>query len=218
MEIDKDAEIRQMNLSEKKIAPCRGCFACWNKTPGKCVMTDDMQEGIEGELWADLMIWSFPLYYFSVPGLLKNFIDRQLPMNLPFMEEQEGQTGSGGHPSRYDMSGKRHLLISTCGFYTAKNNYDSVTKLFDHVCGAGQYESIFCGQGELFRVPELKARTDEYLECVRQAGREYAQKQAISEGTKEKLRELLYPRDVFEKMADASWGVEKRAAKRKIRC
>ena len=86
------------------------------------VMTDDMQEGIEGELWADLMIWSFPLYYFSVPGLLKNFIDRQLPMNLPFMEEQEGQTGSGGHPSRYDMSGKRHLLISTCGFYTAKNN------------------------------------------------------------------------------------------------
>ena len=61
MEIHKDAEIRQMNLSEKKIAPCRGCFACWNKTPGKCVMTDDMQEGIEGELWADLMIWSFPL-------------------------------------------------------------------------------------------------------------------------------------------------------------
>lgn len=203
LEIDKDAEIRQLNLSEKKIAPCRGCFACWNKTPGKCVMTDDMQEGIEGELWADLMIWSFPLYYFNVPGLLKNFIDRQLPMNLPFMEEQEGQTGSGGHPSRYDMSGKRHLLISTCGFYTAKNNYDSVTKLFDHVCGAGQYESIFCGQGELFRVPELKARTDEYLECVRQAGREYAQKQAISEDVKEKLRELLYPRDVFEKMADA---------------
>ena len=214
LEIHKDAEIRQMNLSEKKIAPCRGCFACWNKTPGKCVMTDDMQEGIEGELWADLMIWSFPLYYFSVPGLLKNFIDRQLPMNLPFMEEQEGQTGSGGHPSRYDMSGKRHLLISTCGFYTAKNNYDSVTKLFDHVCGAGQYESIFCGQGELFRVPELKARTDEYLECVRQAGREYAQKQAISEGTKEKLRELLYPRDVFEKMADASWGVEKNSGEK----
>ena len=47
LEIDKDAEIRQLNLSEKKIAPCRGCFACWNKTPGKCVMTDDMQEGID---------------------------------------------------------------------------------------------------------------------------------------------------------------------------
>ena len=112
------------------------------------------------------------------------------------------------------MSGKRHLLISTCGFYTAKNNDDSVTKLCDHGCGAGQYESIFCGQGELFRVPELKARTDEYLECVRQAGREYAQKQAISEGTKEKLRELLYPRDVFEKMADASWGVGKKSGEK----
>ncbi len=45
LEIHKDAEIRQLNLSGKKIAPCRGCFACWNKTPGKCVMTDDMQGG-----------------------------------------------------------------------------------------------------------------------------------------------------------------------------
>ena len=89
-----------------------------------------------------------------------------------------------------------------------------MTKLFDHVCGAGQYESIFCGQGELFRVPELKARTDEYLECVRQAGREYAQKQAISEGMKEKLRELLYPRDVFEKWRNDELGVEKKSRRK----
>ena len=26
----------------------------------------------------------------------------------------------GGHPSRYDMEGKRYVLISTCGFYTAQ--------------------------------------------------------------------------------------------------
>ena len=107
---------------------------------------------------------------FQRSGAFEKLYRQAAAHEPPFMEEQEGQTGSGGHPSRYDMSGKRHLLISTCGFYTAKNNYDSVTKLFDHVCGAGQYESIFCGQGELFRVPELKARTDEYLECVRQAG------------------------------------------------
>jgi len=46
--------------------------------------------------------------------------DRQLPMNLPFMTEREDGMGSGSHPSRYDMSGKRYILISTCGFYSAE--------------------------------------------------------------------------------------------------
>jgi hypothetical protein len=41
--------------------------------------------------------------------------------------------GSGSHPSRYDLSGKRHVLISTCGFYSAEGNYDGVKSLFDHI-------------------------------------------------------------------------------------
>lgn len=48
-----------------------------------------------------------PVVLLYRSGALKNVIDRQLPMLLPFMEEKEGQIGSGGHPSRYDMSGKR---------------------------------------------------------------------------------------------------------------
>ena len=101
-------------------------------------------------------------------------------------------------------------MIPPAAFITAKNNYDSVTKLFDHVCGAGQYESIFCGQGELFRVPELKARTMNIWNVSDRRGANTHRNRRFQKGTKEKLRELLYPRDVFEKMADASWGVEKK--------
>jgi len=171
-------------------------------------MKDDMQTVIEGLLSANMVIWSFPLYYYSVPGLLKNLIDRQLPMSLPFMCESRDGNGSGGHPSRYDRSMVKHVLISTCGFYSAEGNYDSVTRMFDHVLGQGKYTSIFCGQGELFRVKELSARTDAYLAAVRQAGREYAGGRIQAE-TEKKLKALLYPREVFEKMADASWGISK---------
>ena len=41
-------------------------------------------------------------------------------MVLPFMTEREDGIGAGAHPARYDMSGKRHVLISTCGFYSAE--------------------------------------------------------------------------------------------------
>ncbi len=199
-------ETREMAVNRLNIHSCLGCFSCWNKTPGKCCIADDMAGVIEAMLWADVTVWSFPLYYFSVPGPMKNLIDRQLPMVLPFMEEDGGETGSGSHPARYDMSGKRTVLISTCGFYTAEGNYDGVRSLFDHICGKGRYTALFCGQGELFRVPELKQRTEEYLGYVRQAGREY-KKGGISAGTQACLNQLLFPRKVFEEMADASWGV-----------
>ena len=119
---------------------------------------------------------------------------------------------NGGHPSRYDMSGKRTVVISTCGFYTAKGNYGGVTDLFDRLCGKDGYTALFCGQGELFRVKELAERTDEYLFWVRKAGGEFARGD-IREETRGKLDQNLFPRDVFEAMADASWGVGKSGEK-----
>ena len=198
-----------LSVGALDIKPCRGCFSCWSKTPGKCCIHDDMQEIIEKILRADVVIWSFPLYYFGLPGPLKNLIDRQLPMALPFMS---AEAENGGHPSRYDMSGKRTVVISTCGFYTAKGNYSCVSDLFDRLCGKGGYTALFCGQGELFRVNELAERTDEYLSWVRKAGEEFASS-AISEETRGKLDQNLFPRDVFEAMADASWGVSKSGEK-----
>jgi len=199
--------VKEVCAAKLDIRPCLGCFGCWNKTPGKCCIEDSMAEILENMLWADVILWSFPLYYFSVPGPLKNLMDRQLPLSLPFMTRD---SKTGGHPSRFDMSRKRHVVISTCGFYTAEGNYDGVDATFTHMCG--KYTSIYCGQGELFRVKELSARTDEYLSWVRDAGAEFAEGDLSAE-TRQKLKTLLYPRDTFEAMADASWGVEESGEK-----
>lgn len=161
--------IDEMHVASMNVGACKGCFACWQKTPGVCCINDDMQTVIGKMLEADIVVWSFPLYYFSVPGILKNVIDRQLPMSLPFMSTKDDGYGSGSHDCRYDMEGKRHVLISTCGFYSAEENYDSVLRMFDHFLGKGHYTTIFCGQGELFRVKELSKRTDEYLATVKSA-------------------------------------------------
>lgn len=208
----QNIQTKELLISRMNIKPCLGCFSCWSRTPGQCCIQDDMRQVIQDLLWADIAIWSFPLYYFTVPGPLKNLIDRQLPMLLPFMEEKEGQVGNGNHPSRYDMSRKRTVVISTCGFYTAEGNYDGIYSLFDHLRGRGNYTTVFCGQGELFRVPELSARTKEYLSYVKSAGREYAGG-GISGQTKELLDQLLLPKETFEACADASWGIDKGGGK-----
>ena len=77
-ETEKSNEVitEELNLASLKIASCKGCFSCWKNTPGECCIKDDMPSIIEKELEADLIVWSFPLYYFNVPGMLKNLIDR----------------------------------------------------------------------------------------------------------------------------------------------
>lgn len=209
----EDVQVEELTVKQLDVKPCLGCFSCWNKTPGQCCIQDDMHMVIQKRLWADVTIWSFPLYYFNVPGGLKSLIDRQLPMVLPFMTEREDQVGNGCHPMRYDMSGKKNVIISTCGFYTAEGNYDSVLSMFDHMCGKDQYTTLFCGQGELFGVPELSRRTDKYLGYVKNAGKEYVEG-GISADTRNELNRLLYPKAVFEKMADASWGIDKESGKK----
>jgi multimeric flavodoxin WrbA len=194
---------KTLTVADAEITPCLGCFSCWRKTPGACVIQDDMGEALSEIIAADIVVWAFPLYYFSVPGKLKNLIDRQLPLNLPFMADGDK---SGGHPLRYDLSRQRHVVISICGFWTAEGNYDSIISMFSRYYGVEKCTWVFCGQGELFRVSELSGRTNAYLETVRRAGAEFAAG-GISVGTEAELAEPLYPREVFEKMADASWGI-----------
>ena len=103
---ENELVVEEVSVNKLELNSCVGCFSCWNKTPGECIIKDDMQEVIEKLLWADITIWSFPLYYFSVPSKLKTLIDRQLPMVLPFMEKG---AKSGSHLTRYDMSNKRNI-------------------------------------------------------------------------------------------------------------
>lgn len=195
-----------INIKSMNINHCNGCFACWHTTPGKCVIKDDMDAIIEKYIKADIIIWSFPLYYYSMPSKIKAVMDRLLPTNLPFILTDTD--GCNSHPHRYDLSHQKYILISTCGFYSTKNNYDSLYKQFE-ILYPNNFEKIICTEGELFRVPQLEGRTNEYLGLVTLAGEEYANNFAITETTKSKLSELLYEPEIFVQMADASWNIPK---------
>lgn len=66
---------------------------------------------IEGELqkleWCDLMIWQFPLWWFTVPGILKGWIDRVFAMGRVYGEGRVYEKGV--------FTGKRALLSLTTG-------------------------------------------------------------------------------------------------------
>ena len=159
LNINKEHNIEIVNISKAKIDHCHGCFACWTKTPGKCVIKDDMEGFIEQYIKADLIVWSFPLYYFGMPSKIKAFLDRLLPTNLPYMDLNAN--GTSGHAPRYDLSHQRHVLISTCGFYATKHNYDALISQFEIMCG-DKLTKIIRTEGELLKIPQLEGKISEY--------------------------------------------------------
>lgn len=172
-----------------------------------------MEGFIEQYIKADLIVWSFPLYYFGMPSKIKAFLDRMLPMNLPYMDMNED--GTSGHPSRYDLSHQRYVLISTCGFYATKNNYDALFKEFEIMFG-DKLTKIICPEGELINVPQLEGRISEYLVYVKQAGEEFSEQGSFTVDTQKKLSELLYPPNAFVEMANASWEINEPSANNKL--
>jgi len=204
-----DHIIETINVAGKNIKPCLGCFCCWEKTPGKCVIADDMGDILVQFNKAELVIWSFPLYCFGMPSQTKAFTDRMaMPNNLPDIVIKDD--GSARHLSRVDLQNQRHVLISTCGFFTVQNNYEALLKQFEIMFG-GRFAKILCPQGELFRIPQVSGRTDEYLSCVKKAGEEYIRTGAVSAVTQNELSEPLFPPEQFVEMANNSWKKESAA-------
>lgn len=64
-------------LRDKKINYCLGCGVC-NDTHA-CVQKDDMKELLAKMVETDVIVLATPVYFYSMGGQLKTFIDRTVP-------------------------------------------------------------------------------------------------------------------------------------------
>ncbi len=64
-------------LRDYDLKYCIGCYAC-SKT-GKCFQKDGMNEIAEKLIAADVIVFATPVYFYSMSGQLKVFIDRLVP-------------------------------------------------------------------------------------------------------------------------------------------
>ena len=70
-------EVEKISLREHKINYCTGCGVC-NETH-RCVQKDDMAPLLDKMLAADVIVLATPVYFYSMDGQLKTFIDRTVP-------------------------------------------------------------------------------------------------------------------------------------------
>ena len=90
------------------IMPCIGCFGCWKKTPGKCVVSDGYDSMGELIHAADEVIVYSRLTFGGFSGFVKNVFDRSLSYVLPHFELVEGESH---HMKRYGETKDFSALI-----------------------------------------------------------------------------------------------------------
>jgi len=94
----KDYEVEEVLLKEKKIADCLGCFKCWVKTPGICIIDDYGRKAAAKIINSDLLIYLTPVVFGSYSYQLKKALDRMIPLISPFFTKVKGEIH---HKKRY---------------------------------------------------------------------------------------------------------------------
>ena len=74
------AETELINLYDYNFKGCASCFACKRKgiTLNKCAMKDDLEPILQKITECDGLILGSPIYYASVTGEMKSFVERLL--------------------------------------------------------------------------------------------------------------------------------------------
>lgn len=211
-----DLEIEEVAVHQLDFRPCAGCLTCWKRTPGKCIHNDEATAWIEKAIRADVLVWSFPLFFSGMPGKLKMFLDRQCCTLRPNFLARTDFPEVGFHGDRVDRSRQKMLVFGTCGHYSGNANFAAVKCMFDLIYGEGRYTPFFFGEGEMMQLPWLQEQFEKLVAAVKEAGEEFGRTGAVSDGTRAKMEVPVIPdREAFETQGRSYYAhMEEKAAQR----
>lgn len=200
---DAGAEVEVVNLKDKKIRVCAGCFTCWTKTPGKCIHQDDMTKELFAK-WveSDFCVYATPLFHHTVNATMKTFIERTLPVAEPYLIKEGGRWS---HPLRYEKI-PGAVVLSVAGFpamsaFEALQHYVNFLfgyregRLWAEIYRPGAENLLYAGQ-----------KRNDILEATRQAGRELVERKTILPETKARIEQPISDDfDEFAELANMFW-------------
>ena len=200
------AEVENIFLVKKEIKHCLGCFQCWTATPGQCVIKDDMPELILKFISSDIVVFATPLYVDNVTGIMKDFMDRLVPLADPHFDKDKG--GECRHMGR----GKKSpgiVVISNCGF-PEQSHFQVLKLLFGRIArnmGGRVVAGIYRGGGAILKDPPLiiQPLVYKYKRLLRKAGREVVEDMKLSEETIARLDEPIVSDEMYIKGANQAF-------------
>jgi multimeric flavodoxin WrbA len=97
---ERGYEVETIDCQKADVIPCTGCSSCGQRTPGECVVKDDMQEIFRELVASDVLVLATPVRFGSYCSELKKVVDRFQPLMVPLYMKRQGEMHFRG---RYDL-------------------------------------------------------------------------------------------------------------------
>jgi len=191
------AEVTLFNLCDMNIKPCLGDLACWLRTDGDCIQNDDMIKILPVMQKTDIIVFASPLYVDGMTGILKNTIDRMIPLVLPFVEVMGEHMW---HPWRNEKREIKMSLVSTCGFWKIEN-FDPLVahmKAMAKNFSAEYVGALLRPHAPAFRtMHQSGAPVDDIIHAARTAGKELAETGKMKDSDLQVVSRPVIERDEY---------------------
>ena len=99
---------KYINLLDFKIHNCVGCYGCWTKTPGKCVIRDDATKIYPLIAKSERLLYVTRVVYGCYDVPMKTMLERALPIQQAFIHLVNGEA----HHVQRDVKQKRTTIIA----------------------------------------------------------------------------------------------------------
>ncbi len=137
---------RYIDLSKLKISNCIGCFGCWTKTPGKCVIRDDATKVYPVIAKSDKLIYVSKIKYGGYDSIMKTMLERAIPMQQAFIRLVENEA----HHVQRDVCMKKATIIAYGDIEEDEREvFRNLIKRNAHNMNFESFEVIFVDESEL---------------------------------------------------------------------
>ncbi len=187
------ADVELFYTSKLKISSCVGDFICWNKTPGKCFIQDNMQMLYPKLRNANILVLATPVY-IPLPADMQNFINRIVPLMDPILEMRKRHTRV---KMRGDIKISKIVLVATSGWWE-KGNFGTVLRIVKELAEDASVE--FAGavlRPHASYLREDNEKTKKVIKAVKQAGYELVKDGRMSPNVLRAISRPLISLDAF---------------------
>lgn len=139
-------DIKYFDLSSLKIANCVGCFGCWTKTPGRCVIRDDAPQVYTSIAQSDELMYVSRIKYGGYDTIMKTMLERAIPVQQAFIRIHNNET----HHVQRDVVAKKAVVVAYGDIGDdEKNIFKQLVARNAHNMSFSSYEILFVLESEI---------------------------------------------------------------------
>lgn len=143
IDLSDHTDVKWINLSELNISNCVGCFGCWTRTPGRCVIRDDATNVYPLIAQSEAVLYVSRVKYGGYDTVMKTMLERAIPVQQAFIRIFHGET----HHVQRAVAAKKATILGYGD--VGEEERDLFRRLVDrNACNMNfqTHRVVFCGE------------------------------------------------------------------------